>query len=53
MTLQIKNEHCLPNIKDIVQNPCGSKWFTVLDLKDDLNIKINEDDKHNTAFEQK
>ena len=43
----------LPNIRDVVRATVGSKWFTVIDLKEGFyHIEIEEsDNKHKTAFE--
>jgi len=47
-----KDPYCIPNIRDILRATQGSKWFTVLDIKEAFyNIEIEEEDKHKTAFE--
>jgi len=47
-----KDPYGIPNIRDVIRATQGSKWFTVLDLKDGFyHIEIEEADKHKTAFE--
>ncbi|KKO74095.1 pol polyprotein [Vairimorpha ceranae] len=47
-----KDEYRQANIRDIVRETRGTDIMTVFDLKDGLhNVKIEEQDKHKTAFE--
>ena len=47
-----KDPYELPNIRDIVRSVAGSKFLTVLDLKEGFyNIKIRKKDRAKTAFE--
>ncbi|WUR02937.1 reverse transcriptase [Vairimorpha necatrix] len=47
-----KDPYELSNIRDIVRATQGSKWFTVIDLKEGFyHVEIEEEDKHKTAFE--
>ena len=47
-----KDPYVLPNIRDVIRALQGSKWFTVVDLKEAFyNIAIEEADKMKTAFE--
>jgi hypothetical protein len=47
-----KDEYGLTNIRDVVRATQGSRFLTVLDLKDGFySIEIEEQDKHKTAFE--
>lgn len=40
------------NIRDLTTSVQGSKWFTMVDLKERFyHIEIEEEDKHKTAFE--
>ena len=50
--LVVKDPYEIPNIRDVLRATQGSKWFTVLDLKEGFyHIEIREEDKHKTAFE--
>ncbi|KAF9742716.1 Retrovirus-related Pol polyprotein from transposon opus, partial [Nosema granulosis] len=47
-----KDSYTLPLIKDIIRSTQGSRFFTVLDLKEGFyHIEIEEGHKHKTAFE--
>lgn len=47
-----KDAYELANIRDIIRFTQGSKYFTVIDLKEGFySIEIEETDKHKTAFE--
>ena len=47
-----KDPYSIPNIRDVLRATQGSKWFTVLDLKEGFyHIEIKEEDRHKTAFE--
>lgn len=47
-----KDPYELPIMKQKIQATQGSKWFTVIDLKEGFYcIEIEEEDKHKTAFE--
>ena len=47
-----KDEFSLRNIREIINATSGSKFFSVLDLKEAFyNIEIEEKDKEKTAFE--
>ena len=47
-----KEEEYIPKVDDILDNLQGSKYFTVLDLKEGyFQILIEEEDKEKTAFE--
>lgn len=42
----------LANIRDVIRATTGSKWFTVIDLKEGFyHIEIEREDRHKTAFE--
>jgi hypothetical protein len=47
-----KDPYGIPNIRDVVRATQGSKWFTVLDLKEGFyHIEIEDADKHKISFE--
>lgn len=47
-----KDNGSLTNIKDILEETIGARYFTVLDLKDAFHcVEIKEEDKKKTAFE--
>lgn len=46
-----KDPYELPNIRDIIRAMQGSRWFTVVDLKEGFyHVEIEEADKKKTAF---
>ncbi|KAK7938973.1 hypothetical protein WMY93_002299 [Mugilogobius chulae] len=47
----IKDAYALPNLEESFSALCGSKWFSVLDLKSGYyQIEMSEADKEKTAF---
>ena len=51
-TIVKKDLRELFNIRDVLRATQGSRWFTVLDLKEGFyHVEIVEEDKHKTAFE--
>jgi Reverse transcriptase (RNA-dependent DNA polymerase) len=47
-----KDRYELARIREVTRAVQGSKWFTVIDLKEGFyHIEIEEEDKHKTAFE--
>lgn len=47
-----KDPYELRNIRDVIRSTQGSKYFTIIDLKDAFySIEIEEEDKKKTAFE--
>ena len=47
-----KDPYQFPGIREIIRATQGSRWFTVIDLKEGFyHIEIEEEDKHKTAFE--
>ena len=46
-----KNNYTVTHIQSIIEKTQGSKWFSVIDLKDGyFQILLNPKDKHKTAF---
>lgn len=46
-----KKDYPTPIMNDLIEKTQGSKWFTVIDLKDGyFQIEIKEEDKRKTAF---
>lgn len=49
-----KDVYTIQSIKDVLRATYGSKWFSVVDLKDEFySIEILEEHKNKTAFEVK
>jgi hypothetical protein len=48
-----KKETCrLPGVRRIIKTMAGTRWFSVMDLKEGYyQIEIEEEHKHKTAFE--
>jgi Reverse transcriptase (RNA-dependent DNA polymerase) len=48
----LKDPYEIGSIKEVIQATQGSKWFSVIDLKEGFyHIEIREEDKYKTAFE--